>query len=150
VDDGDFDAVARFRWHALPGHNTFYAKRNVPRPGGTQTTIRLHTFLTGWTLVDHKNNDGLDNRRHNLRPASVQENRRNSRKRTGTRSGFAGVSFRKGRGLWVARIGDAPNSIKHLGYFASEVEAARAYDTAARELFGEFARPNFALQEATQ
>jgi dipeptidase D len=99
-------------------------------------------------LVDHKNNDTLDNRRANLRLATRRENSCNKRKQNNTFSRFIGVSFSKRRGKWCASISNSGKKI-WLGYFVSEVEAARAYDDAAKRYHGEFARLNFCEEVAT-
>jgi hypothetical protein len=95
--------------------------------------------------VDHWNRDTLDDRRSNLRICLRGQNNTNSRKRSrpaGTSSRFKGVSWRKQKGRWVAKI-RKNDSHYFLGYFDSEEDAARAYDAAARRIFGEFARTNF-------
>jgi hypothetical protein len=93
-------------------------------------------------LVDHRDGDGLNNTRANLRLCSNAENMRNSgRKRTNT-SGFKGVIHHKKTGKWVARI-TVNDQEKHLGLFPTREAAARAYDDAARRLHGAFALTNF-------
>jgi hypothetical protein len=147
VDASDYAAVmAAGPWQTNPDHGRRpYAQRNV-RASGRHTTQSLHTFLTGWPLVDHINGDGLDNRRVNLREATRAENNRNRGLNRNNRSGYKGVAPTKS-GRWSARI-KAHGTDRSLGTFATAEAAARAYDDAARELFGEFARPN--LSEATR
>lgn len=85
----------------------------------------------------------MDNRRCNLRLATHQENCFNIRKRDGTSSKYKGVYFdTQNARTWRARIA-RDGKRRHLGSFRSEVEAAKAYDAAAKELFGEFAWLNF-------
>jgi len=140
VDDADFDAViAAGKWHATPDKDTFYARRSIRRDGKWRT-LRMHTFLTGWSFVDHANGDGLDNRRSNLRPADASKNAMNKRTYRNNTSGYKGVS-RSGP-KWQAYIQMDGRQIR-LGTFDTPQEAARAYDEAALALFGEFARPNF-------
>lgn len=99
----------------------------------------------GKGLVDHHDTDGLNNARENLRWASYSENGGNARRRRDNRSGFKGVDFHNGK--WRARI-RKDTVCYHLGHFGSARTAARVYDAAARELFGEFARVNFPLELA--
>jgi hypothetical protein len=140
VDDADFDlVVVAGKWCAKPDHHTFYARR-TPQRDGKQRTVLMHTFITGWGFVDHRNGDGLDNRRSNLRPADNAKNQMNQAMRSNNTSGFKGVS--RHRLKWRAEITLGGTRIG-LGSFATPQEAARAYDAAAVELFGEYARPNF-------
>ena len=144
VDDADLNLVmSRGKWHAAASRTTHYAHRNV-RVGSRRTTELMHTFLTGWSLVDHRNGNGLDNRRSNLRQATNTENARNAKRGKNNTSGFKGVtSHLAPRGLrWRARITVDRTTI-HLGVFDTAEAAARAYDTAALERFGEFAHLNF-------
>jgi hypothetical protein len=139
VDEEDYELVSQYKWCLLPGHRTDYAQHSI-RKGKTQL---MHRLITGYKQTDHINGDGLDNRRCNLRPATHHQNGANQRIRIDNISGFKGVYFRKGRGYWVAQIGVDGKTI-HLGHFDNRVNAARAYDTAALEHFGEYARLNFA------
>jgi hypothetical protein len=94
-------------------------------------------------LVDHRNNDGLDNRRENLRLATPSQNSCNSRRdKSNTYSRFRGVSFSKRKQKWFAAI-RANGRKLWLGYFNNELDAAKAYDNAARRYHKEFARLNF-------
>lgn len=94
-------------------------------------------------VIDHINGNRLDNRKKNLRFVTMQQNCFNSaKKRAGrTSSRYKGVHHRKERNKWVAYI-----SIKRkktfLGSFNTEIEAARAYNEAAKREYGEYARLN--------
>lgn len=95
--------------------------------------------------MDHISGDPMDNRRENLRPATQQQNCFNQRKQTRiTTSKFKGVLLRKHliSKPWSACV-QKDRISHHLGYFATEEEAAHAYDTAAVKAFGEFAKLNF-------
>ena len=108
-------------------------------------TVRFTRILLGVSeneVVDHINGNTKDNRRCNLRIASRRENQGNMRLPTHNTSGFKGVSFRKDRGKYRAYI-SINNRIKHLGYYDTPEDAARAYDEAARFYFAEFACVNF-------
>jgi len=140
VDDADYAAVvAAGKWHANPDKHTFYARRTFRRDGGRQM-VPMHRFITGWPYVDHRNGDGLDNRRQNLRPADNSENSMNRGLAANNTSGFKGVSRHERR--WQSRI-RLDGLLIHLGTFGTPEDAARAYDEAALALFGQFARPNF-------
>lgn len=143
VDDEDFDDVMAAKWHAHSNGGTgFYARATFWDDDGNRFRNFMHRFLTGWSLVDHKNGNGLDNRRSNLRRATIAENARNRRLPSTNTSGFKGVMFDKARGLWRSHIGAEGRRLT-IGRFTTPEEAARAYDEAAREMYGEFAWLNF-------
>lgn len=143
VDAADYPELAQFQWRALRGGggHTFYALRQT----GART-IYMHRQLMGLRgpPVDHIDGDGLNNRRSNLRHATAEQNRANRRKRGKQRGSYSskykGVCLPAPR--WLAFISHL-GKMKHLGAFKTEEEAARAYDRAAKELFGEFASLNF-------
>lgn len=111
---------------------------------GRNVTCYLHRVIMNappGVQVDHINGDTLDNRRCNLRLCTHKENGHNRKLQGGT-SKFKGVTWHKRDRKWQAGIRHNGKQI-HLGYFNDDVEAARAYDRAARKYFGEFARVNF-------
>jgi hypothetical protein len=153
VDDGDYDTASAHRWRVKestrPGGGVVgpYVRTEIRLPGGQRRTIYLHTLLTGWARVDHRNGDPLDNQRHNLREATNAQNGHNrSPDDRAMASGFKGVTWDRQRRKWRARI-MANGARRSLGHFADEAVAARAYDEAASELHGEFARLNFPTSE---
>jgi hypothetical protein len=147
VDDADYELVRGYTWYVLDvprtgGRTVSYALARVGRRPD-RSTIYMHALIAG-ARPDHANGDGLDNRRENLRPATRRQNGRNSRPRADLTktSQYKGVCWDKRAGKWRVQIGDHGRR-RHVGHFTDEVEAARAYDAAAHELYGEFAWPNF-------
>lgn len=143
IDAADAGRVLAYNWSAQPNVRNVYAIRKVRRADGRWTSQSLHKFLTGYERTDHRNGDGLDNRRMNLRDASAGENGRNRRRQVNNYSGFKGVCWNKKDGKWRATIGAAADQRRYLGGFSTAEEAARAYDAAAREMYGEYAALNF-------
>jgi hypothetical protein len=140
VDDADFDLVSQSRWQVDRNRYTYYAYR--PRLVGWPTM--MHGLIMGALGIDHADGNGLNNQRANLRLATGQQNNANRRKRPGTTASiYKGVSRHNGRIAkpWIAYIG-LNNRTVYLGCFAVEEDAARAYDAAAVEHFGEFALLN--------
>lgn len=137
VDDADAELVSGHRWRIKVAPNTSYARATGPRPARRE--IGMHTLIAGYAFTDHADGDGLNNQRYNLRPADWLRNAQNRglQRRAGS-SSYKGVCWHKTQGKWMAYIAH-----RHLGYFTDEIAAARAYDAAAHDLFGEYARPNF-------
>lgn len=143
ISTEDAPRVLLHKWHYTLG-----ADRNGPMYvraliGGK--LVRLHRFILNAAPgihVDHVNGDTLDNRRENLRTASPSQNQMNSRKRARRTSEFKGVCWHGGAGKWRAYICKGRTQT-HLGMHESEIAAARAYDEAAKRMFGEFAYLNF-------
>ena len=147
VDDEDYEELSKYGWYTYKHRHTWYASRHAPKPGGGQTTHAMHRAIMGLEhgdgiAVDHRNHDGLDNRRDNLRRAIPSQNQQNRRPDKRGASQYKGVSWHKLTPCWRAKI-QYDNKTLHLGVFDNEIEAARAYDAAARKHFGEFACCNF-------
>jgi hypothetical protein len=145
IDECDADKVLQFNWTVSVNkkRQLAYVRRNVTVRGKTRSVF-LHRFLLDpppHLEVDHINGNGLDNRRSNLRLATPAENRRNAKLFANNTTGYKGVR-RYSKGRWYAEIKAESKPIR-LGIFDSKEIAARAYDKAAVEHFGEFARLNF-------
>jgi hypothetical protein len=150
VDEEDLDLVGDCSWSFKMSGTKGYAYRLGPRP--ERKSVYLHReigirLFGSCIRIDHVNGDGLDNRRVNLRPASVSQNAQNSQKwRKPTSSKYKGVYFSKANQRWAAMIG--LNGRKtFLGYFENEADAASAYNLAAHEMFGQFALLNQVFTE---
>ena len=159
IDPADFSHLSKYKWRLCrtKSKNVLYAERSIRLPGGKYSRILMHRQIfekiksnmqytsderrTTNLVIDHINGSGLDNRRANLRLATVAQNAWNSKKRN-SRSGYKGVWFAADKGMWRAAIVYHGRRI-HLGYFKDKIAAAKAYDVAAKKYYGEFAKPNF-------
>ncbi len=146
VDAADAELVAPFKWSLWQRGSMRYARTTVALGDGRYAKIWLHRMILGLNkgepFVDHVDGNGLNCQRQNLRLATSSENNRNAQKRASASSRYKGVSWYARKSKWTARIKSGPTR-KNLGYFATEEDAANAYDAAARENYGEFARFNF-------
>jgi hypothetical protein len=139
VDAEDYDRLARHKWHAAESRGRWYAVRK-----GNGKTIRLHREVLNvppGMMCDHRNHDGLDNRKCNLRICTASQNGQNRRPLAGGTSRYKGVRLVRATGKWRARICHHGRTI-HIGCYDYEADAAIAYDDMAIELFGEFAYLN--------
>lgn len=141
VDDSDFEYLSGFRWRK-DGYGyvstSTHGRRNRKR-------VTMHGLIVGKNgdlVPDHKDGDKLNNQRENLRPATNSQNQANAKISTRNKSGFKGVSWHVHNKMWVVKIRKDGKQI-HIGHFRNIKDAALAYDAAARDLFGEFARTNF-------
>jgi hypothetical protein len=149
VDPQDFYRFNIFNWCPKEQGPNSYAVRLAANPNKKIKKIMiisLHREIMNHPkglLVDHKNGNGLDNRRANLRLATHSQNSCNRPKtKSKASSQFVGLSLDKHRGTWVVRIYVNGKKI-FLGSFDNEITAAHAYDKAALEYHKEFARLNF-------
>ena len=141
IDDEDLTLVSGRKWHAMKSRQAIYA---ATYDAPSQKHMKLHRLITNAPAnlcVDHINGDALDNRRCNLRLCTNAENIRNQSRQKNNKSGYNGVIWDKSRNRWRAQI-QANKKNVNLGMFVDIVDAARAYDMAAKRVFGEFARLN--------
>ncbi len=151
VDDRDYALLMRLApWHAHKAPRTFYAVHSFSDERGRGRPIRkflMHHVIMGRKYdgrdVDHIDCNGLNNQRANLRWSTRSQNRANSAKPRSGANQFKGVSLNKRLGKFCAYI-TVRGKRMHLGVFSNETDAARAYDRAAREHFGAFAKCNLA------
>jgi hypothetical protein len=147
VDDEDYVQVSQHSWCLLSGK---YAQANI-KVDDKWKRVSMHRFVMNYTpadpRLDHKNRNGLDNRKSNLRPATGggnQHNREAINKRNGksTTSNYKGACWSPAIKRWIAQICIDSNNI-YIGGFKTQRQAALHYDAAARQLHGEFACLNF-------
>lgn len=143
IDTEDATRVGLLSWRVYVDKRSCYALTDIVTPGKRKITVGMHRFIlnpTSGMQVDHRDGDGLNNKRSNIRICSPSQNRQNLHVVRGT-SGFKGVGWCRRKRRWRAQIKQDGRSF-HCGYFVSELDAANAYDIAARQRFGEFARVN--------
>lgn len=140
IDKDDFDKINKYSW-SMMGRG--YIKSKIDGKN-----IYLHRFIVDQydpkIIVDHINKDPLDNRKKNLRTATLSENAFNRKKSANKSSEYKGVSFDKNKNKWQAYF--KIDQVKYLiGYFDKEKIAAKNYDHYARKYYGDFAFTNFKL-----
>jgi hypothetical protein len=141
IDDEDWPLIERYRWYAVNTDGGWYAHATPLDGDRRKTKIKMHNLILGCLGVDHRDGDGLNNRRSNLRPCTNAQNQQNTGPRGGS-SRFKGVSWNRQKGRWVVAF-RCDGRAYFVGYFSDEEDAALAYDAAIQPLAGEFARLNF-------
>lgn len=136
VDDHAFEYLNQWRWHVVPSGNTFYASRG-------RDNVLMHRVILGLSdpsvFCDHIDRNGLNNLRDNLRVATRYQN--NCNKIAKGTSKYLGVCWHKHKKRWTAQI-TKDYKPKCIGYFKNEIDAALAYNSAAKRVHGEFANLN--------
>jgi len=147
-DTGDLTwsrSFGRAKGGSVAGSVSFYGYLTVRMDRKLYQASRLVFLIVHGYLppeVDHMDNNPLNNKPSNLRAATRSENMRNTRSSKNSTSKYLGVHFDKALGRWRSRIYINGKGV-HLGCFHDEVDAAKSYDSAAVDAFGEFANLNF-------
>lgn len=141
VDDTDYDEVMKYKWYVYKSKETYYVRGRQAKK-----QVHLHRYLLGLTnpkiQIDHRDHNGLNNQRDNLRIATNQQNQFN-RQKTKLIKGmtptslYKGVSWKKSHKKWYAQI-QTNGKTKHIGLFTDEYEAHLAYNSAAEKIQGEY------------
>lgn len=147
VDEIDFERLNKLKWAAQKDTDTFYAVKTIaPTKTRKGFAIKMHRLILDCPKgmqIDHRDNNGLNNTRSNLRICTASQNQMNRRKLMKNASSiYKGVSWHKKQKRWHARI-VVNGTLHHLGSFTIEKEAGLAYDRTASEWFGEYANVNF-------
>ena len=129
----DLHKICNKTWYLVNG----YAKA---KHEGKSVCMSKFIYNVFDSVIDHKNNNPLDNRYENLRMVTPRQNSMNSKPAKNRSSKYKGVSLCKNTNKWVVRIRNRNESkYENLGRFYCEEEAAKTYNKRARELFGEYA-----------
>jgi len=147
IDDEDYPLVSQYKWYAKNNGNTWYA---ATCHRGNRN-LQIQQLILGGRGYDHVDGDRLNNTRKNLRKATTQQNSWNRRKMINRDSSkYKGVQIQNNyryKISWISRI-YANGKQYYLGSFNTEIEAAKAYDAKALELFGDFAWLNFPIEKS--
>lgn len=141
VDDADFDYLNQWKWQY---HSSAHAQRTRHIPNSKENgkwkreTIHMHRLLLDAKEVDHRDRDGLNNQRHNLRECKHSQNTHNVAAHRDSTSKFKGVCWYEKGSKWQAQIYINKRQT-YLGRYNSEIEAAKAYNVMAQHYHGEFA-----------
>lgn len=136
VDDEDYEAIRQLRWYANWNGWKWYAHNRT-------NSISMHRFILRakrGTQIDHKNGNGLDNRKQNLRFCTNQQNAFNQKyPQKGNKLGLKGVYWHRPMKKFTAEI-TVGGKHMHLGFFDTPFDADTVYREAEKTYFGEFAR----------
>jgi hypothetical protein len=157
VDDEDYEWLSQYTWRIHKDKWNTYAYRREEYLDGRTRDILMHREIMGFVefdgkMVDHKNRNGLDNRRENLREASPLLNSMNRKTRINNTSGYRGVcwSVKKGKkSKWRAALTHNGKTVFSKRFDCKE-DAARAYDEAAKKIWGDDAVLNFPIDKTVK
>lgn len=136
VDDSDIEELVKYHWHYDGRYARTYLKNKA---------IRMHKILLGKLpkdkMVDHINQNSLDNRRRNLRVVNKSQNMHNRGLQRNNKSGYKGVHLLKRTGRWQSYL-KLDGKRFHFGYYSTAEEAAHIYNQVAMQLVGEYVELN--------
>jgi len=139
VDDEDYNYLSNYKWYL----STFGYPQTSIYINKKRTSKQMHLFLINTPkdyVTDHIDRNPLNNQKENLRIVTISQNQMNiSKRKKITTSKYKGVSLYKNK--WQAQI-QINKKPYHLGYYLNEIDAAKAYNKAAKELFGKYAKLN--------
>lgn len=145
VDDEDYEYLSKFKWYADKVYNgAGFVVRRDERINGKKKSYLMHRVIMGnpdGLEIDHLDHNGLNNCKCNLRRCTHSQNLMNQSQQQLKSSQYKGVSWSKVCCKWHAYI-KCKGKRYHLGYFTKQSDAAKAYNAAAKVLFGEFAYVN--------
>jgi hypothetical protein len=146
VDDEDYERAKAHIWRMQKAKDRFYVSTAIKNPDGKWRYMAMHRFIMGLTkddrtLVDHRDGNGFNNRKSNLRLATTIQNAMNKKTPASNTSGYKGVWWDRDKERWKSEIKVDGKKIC-LGSFSDKRSAAKAYNSAARKYFGEFAKLN--------
>lgn len=148
IDDEDYDRISKWKWYALKHGTVWYAKRcSAKYEGRNFSPVYMHREIMGCKkgdkkVIDHKDRNGLNCQKNNLRFCNQSQNISNRTSRVGSSSKYLGVYFDKRNKTWVAQT-KVNRKSTYLGSSKNEDDAAKIYDKTAAALYGEFANLNF-------
>ena len=142
IDEADFELASKYRWELLEWTDD-QGRRHGPYAYCRSAPLRyMHRLIMpGVPMIDHRDGNGLNNTRGNLRPATPALNNANQKLRRNSVSGLKGVSWDSCHNKWRAQVWHKGTGYR-IGYFATREAAGYAYDRKAVELAGEYARTN--------
>ena len=145
IDDEDYEKLSKFKRYLLKRkHKNLRVVRYEKITSKKRVKRLLHREICNaavGSIIDHIDNDVLNNCKANLRACTRTQNCYNRSLNIDNTSGYKGVVFHKTKGKFAAQIGFKSKS-RHIGYYKTKEEAAKAYNEKAKELFGEFAKLN--------
>lgn len=137
IDVQDIGLVDEMSWYACRAKKTFYACAMIKGQDGSRRQVSMHRLLTGFEMTDHKDGDGLNNLRENLRECCASQNNRNRRIGKSNKTGYKGVYWSKSAQKYIAQIRIDKKAI-YLGSFDFAKDAYRAYCQASNRYHAEF------------